>query len=78
MARKNTTIEDLAGMVKKGFDETAKQRDLDELKRHTNSRFDRVEERLENIEKLMLKQHGFEIQELKKRMKRIEDLFAIK
>jgi hypothetical protein len=58
MPRKNVTTEDLAVMVKKGFDEvtrnftlTAKQKDLEEVK----SRLGRVEERVENIERLLLK-----------------------
>lgn len=74
MSKKNVTIEGLAVMVKKGFDdmgkrfdETAKEKDLNEIK-----------ERVENIEKMLLKQHTFEIQELKKRVRRIEDLFALK
>lgn len=75
------TIENLASMVKRGFDETtrnfvltAKQKDLEEVK----DQLWRVEERVENIEKLLLKQQNFRIQELEKRMKRVEDLFAVK
>lgn len=73
MSKKHTTVEDLAIMVKRGFDETAKKRDVDEV----NNRLGRIEEKVENIEKLMLKQHAFQIQNLEKRMKRVEDLFAI-
>jgi len=72
------TIENLASMVKRGFDETAKKRDLEELKGDMNGRMGRLEEKLDNIEKLILRQHSFEIQELRKRVKRIEDLFAMK
>lgn len=71
---KKTTMEELAGMVKRGFDETAKKRDLDLLKVDVHD----IKERVENIEKLMLKQHGFQIQVLEKRVKRLEDLFALK
>lgn len=46
MENKGTTIEGLARMVQKGFEETAKK---DEV----NLRFDKVEDRLERIEKLM-------------------------
>ncbi len=67
-------MEELAGMVKRGFDETAKKRDLDLLKVDVHD----IKERVENIEKLMLKQHGFQIQVLEKRVKRLEDLFALK
>lgn len=78
MAKKNVTIDGLAVMVKRGFDETAKKRDLEELKGDMNGRMGRLEEKLDNIEKLILRQHSFEIQELRKRVKRIEDLFAMK
>lgn len=74
MARKKISIEDLAGMVKRGFDETAKKRDVDLLKVDVRE----IKERVENIEKLLLKQHTFQIQELEKRMRRLEDLFALK
>ena len=72
------TIEHLASKVKRGFDDVtknmAKQRDLDLVRVDVHE----IKERLENIEKLTLKQYQFEIQELRKRVKRIEDLFAIK
>ena len=72
------TIEHLASMVKRGFDDVtknmAKQRDLDLVRVDVHD----IKERLENIEKLTLKQYQFEIQELRKRVKRIEDLLAIK
>lgn len=74
MPKKNATIEDLAAMVKRGFDETAKKRDVDLLKVDVHD----IKERVENIEKLMLKQHGFQIQELWRHVKRLEDLFALK
>ena len=75
---KKMTIEYLATMVKRGFDDVtknmAKQRDLDLVRVDVHD----IKERLENIEKLTLKQYQFEIQELRKRVKRIEDLFAMK
>ncbi|MEK7071793.1 MAG: hypothetical protein AAB959_00685 [Patescibacteria group bacterium] len=43
---KNITIDALARMVKKGFDETAKRGEV-------NERFDKVEYRLDKIEKLI-------------------------
>lgn len=78
MAKKEVTIEDLAVMVKRGFNETialtAKQKDLDLVKADVED----IKERVENIEKLLLKQHTFQIQELAKRVRRLEDLFALK
>jgi DNA-binding transcriptional MerR regulator len=67
-------VDGLAVMVKKGFDETAKKRDLDLLRADLAD----VKEKLENLEKVTLKQYNFEIQELKRRVKHLEDLFAVK
>jgi len=50
MKKKNITIDDLARMVKKGFDETAKKEDI-------ISGFDIVGNRLDKIEKLILTDH---------------------
>jgi len=47
MEDKNITIEDLARMVQKGFEETAKRWEV-------NERFNKVEDRLERIEKLLI------------------------
>jgi hypothetical protein len=64
MEEKKITIDDLAVMIKKGFDETAKQTDVDK-------RFDKIETRLDRIEETLLKNH-------EARIKRLEDALAIK
>ena len=79
MNKGGVTIEDLALMVKRGFDEMGKgigglKKDVDILKMDMRD----VKERVENIERLLLKQHTFQIQELAKRVRRLEDLFALK
>lgn len=79
MSKSKVTIEDLTGMVKRGFDEVGKgmgglKKDVDILKVDMKD----VKERVENIERLLLKQHTFQIQELTKRIRRLEDLFALK
>jgi len=51
-------------MIKKGFDETAKQTDVDK-------RFDRIETRLNRIEETLLKNH-------EERIKRLETALVIK
>jgi len=71
MTKENITIEDLARMVKNGFEETAKR---DEV----NSRFDIVENRLDKIEKLILADHKKRIERLENEMKELKELFAIK
>ena len=58
MENKNITIDDLAGMVQKGFEETAKK---DEV----NERFDKIEDRLESIEKLILADHKRRIEKIR-------------
>ena len=88
MPKKNTTIEDLARMVKKGFDDTASKSDIkglrsdiEELKSYVGElKLDvkDVKNRLDNIERLILKQHGERIINLERRMSRMEEMFAVK
>jgi len=86
MAKKHITIDDLAVMVKRGFDDADKRfdemsRNFDSVKKDIASlKADVIDirERLENLEKITLKHYNFEIQELKRRVRHLEDLFAIK
>jgi hypothetical protein len=71
MKKKDITIEDLARMVKNGFEETAKRNEV-------NSRFDTVENRLDKIEKLILADHKRRIERLENEMEELKELFAIK
>lgn len=64
MEGEKITIEDLAVMVKRGFDETAKQSEV-------NKRFDRIETRLNDIENTLLKNH-------EERIKRLENALAVR
>jgi hypothetical protein len=59
----NVTIEDLARMVAKGFEETAKAAEV-------STRFDKVEERLDRIEKFLLEEHRRRIERLENEMKK--------
>ena len=84
MPVKKITIEDLARMVKKGFDETARK-DETATKVQIAGRFDvvekrlaKIEDRLDNIEKLILRQHSDQIKNLQQRMERMEEMFAVK
>ena len=65
---KKVTIEHLAGMIQKGFSDASKE---------TKKGFAEVNERLENIEDIMIKRPENEIQALKIRVKNLEDLFAM-
>jgi len=71
MKKKNITIEHLARMIQKGFEETAKK---DEV----NYRFNKVDERLERIEKLILADHKKRIEKLEVEVKELRELLAIK
>ena len=71
MTKKNVTIEDLARMVQKGFEETAKREEV-------NERFDKIEDRLESIEKLILADHRQRIEKLEEEVKELKELLAVK
>ena len=75
MMKKQTTIDDLAGMVKRGFDEMtramAKKADVDR-------QFTSVNERLDRIEKIFLVDHKHRIEHLEFEVKNLKDLFALK
>ncbi|MBI1984548.1 MAG: hypothetical protein HYS60_00340 [Candidatus Wildermuthbacteria bacterium] len=74
MKNKNITIDDLARMVAKGFDEVEK----DMAKRNeVNHRFDIVESRLERIEKLVLADHKRRIEKLEDEVKELRGLLAM-
>lgn len=68
---KSITIDDLAVMVQKGFEETSKKLDMD-----TN--FKIVNDRLDKIENILIKQQNEKIERLEERMHRIEEALVIK
>ena len=61
----NITIGDLARMVQKGFN-------------GVNQRFDKVEDRLETIEKLLIVNHRERIEKLETEVKELKELLAVK
>jgi hypothetical protein len=66
MAPKKMTIEPLAEMINEGFKTTASKEDIN-----------RVEIRLDRIEHRLLAEQKREIEDLKQRMKRLEDALAV-
>lgn len=64
MSEENITIDELASMVQKGFNETAKKADMD-------AGFKAVNERLDKLE-------SDRIEKLEKRMERLEEALVIK
>ena len=49
MAKRHMTIEDVAGMVKRGFDQTSTKQDLHEFRKEVNDRFNTVEDDIRDI-----------------------------
>lgn len=65
------TIDELAMMIKRGFDETSKKIEV-------NERFDIIEGRLDKIEKLILADHKRRLEKLEEEMKELRGLLALK
>ena len=75
MAKKRITIEDLAAMVKHGFDDvTSKMAKKAEVDRQ----FEEVNERLDRIEKLILADHKRRIERLEGEMKDLKEMLAVR
>jgi len=84
---KNITLDDLAGMVKRGFDGVDKRFDRVDKRFDENTKEHRqIFQRLDNLDngmeeiKLKLDQvaYRFEVQELDRRLKRVEAKLGIK
>ncbi|MEK7664092.1 MAG: hypothetical protein AAB340_01430 [Patescibacteria group bacterium] len=71
MKKKNVTINDLAVMVQKGFNETATKSELKSLETKMDKRFDK-------IEKIILADYGDRIEKLEVEVKELKDLLAFK
>lgn len=65
---KNITINDLAIMVAKGFEETAKKSDMDK-------KFESIDKRFDRIENILIKQHSDKIENLERRVAQLETAF---
>jgi hypothetical protein len=73
MAHKNTTIDQLAVMIQEGFKSTATKEDI----KAVTTRLDGIDSQLDRIENLLLAEQKRKIEDLKKRMKRLEDTLAV-
>jgi len=76
--KKNVTIEDLARMVQKGFEETAKASEVNKEFREIDKRFDEIDGRLDKIEKLILADHKRRIERLEIEVKELKEILAFK
>jgi hypothetical protein len=70
MAKEIKTIEDLAGMIQRTM---ASKEDIQRVE----GQLDGIDSRLDRIENLLLAEQKREIEDLKKRMKRLEDVLAV-
>ncbi|MBI2454287.1 MAG: hypothetical protein HYV54_01815 [Parcubacteria group bacterium] len=77
MKKKRITIEDLARMVQKGFEETAKKDDADNLRTDLNSLRTEMNERFDKIERLILADHKRRIEKLEQDMRELKNALAI-
>jgi hypothetical protein len=66
----STTINDLARMINEGFKSTASKADINALENRFTTRLDRIEH-------LLLAEQKRKIEDLKKRMERLEDALAV-
>jgi hypothetical protein len=71
---KITTIEGLAALINETI---ASKEDIKEFRAEVNQKFELVESRLDRIEHLLLAEQKREIEDLKTRMKKLEDALAI-
>jgi hypothetical protein len=64
-------------MINEGFKTTASKDDLKVLEDKVTTRLDGIDSRLDRIEHLLLAEQKREIEDLKTRMKRLEDALAV-
>jgi PHP family Zn ribbon phosphoesterase len=78
MAKKNiTTIDQLAEMINEGVKTMASKEDVQALDMKIQALDTKVTEGFERIAHLLLAEQKREIEDLKKRMKRLEDALAV-
>jgi hypothetical protein len=74
MEKPITTIEGLAVLI---HGTMASKEDIKELRTEMNQKFESVESRLGRIENLLIAEQKREIEDLQKRIKRLEDALAV-
>ena len=77
------TLDDLAGMIKTGFDEAGKELkdfrvEVDERFEQVDKRFEQVDKRFDRIENLTVTDHRHRLEYLELEVQRIKDMFAFK
>jgi len=64
MVKKQITIEDLAVMVQRGFEETASKTEINEGFKDVNDRLNAIDQRLDRIENILIAGHDRRIEKL--------------
>lgn len=77
MAKTTITIDQLAKMINQGFKTTASKEDITAFEGRLTTRLDGIDSRLDRIEHFLLAEQKRDIEELKTRMKRLEDAVAL-
>jgi len=78
--KQNVTLDDLAGMIKRGFDETTKgfEENAQQHKSMLQGLFDLRSDHEEIAKKVSQVAYRFEVQDLEKRVKTVEEKLGIK
>ena len=78
MVKKNTTIDELAVMVQKGFNDVDLRFDkIDERFEQVDKRFNKIDQRFDKLEKLILADHKKRIEKLEDEIKEIKGSLAL-
>ena len=84
MKKENITINDLAGMVQKGFEgvdkqfeKTATVEQVDNLKKWAEGKFDKIDKRFDRIEKVLIEEQNRRIEKLESRMEYLENMLNL-
>lgn len=70
MAKKSVTIDQLAVVVKRGFDKTA-------TIEHVDKRFEHIDKRFDKIEKIILDDYGSRIEKLEMKVEYLENMLNL-
>ncbi len=73
--KNNITLEDLARMAAKGFEETVKKVDLENLEKQMSFQFGEVNKRLDRIEKILFWDYKNRIEKLEDQVKELQSDF---
>jgi hypothetical protein len=77
MAKTHIAIDQLAEMINKGFKDTASKQDIQEVRTDMTELRSEMKAGFDRIEHFLLAEQKREIEDLKQRMKRLEDALAV-